>query len=178
MHARAAFRPGAGLICLLAAAMAAATPPAGPTPMPQAPEVMLYVTVPLGGGARQGMKLPNLSLRVGQARMGGNSGNPAAGDPMQHRELFRLEVFGPRAAAAPDMRLELGGRMAYDLHRGVFGLRADGWKRPSVIPMDAPAFAAIPPRQVVSARHERILRLTPGLHPTVQGNGALKPNLP
>lgn len=173
MQKQAAFRLGAGLTCLIAAATAAATPPAGPASAPQSPEVMLYVTVPVGGGSR-GMKLPSFSLRVGQARLGGNSGNPSAGDPMQHRELFRLEVFGrQRPAASPDVRLELGGRVAYDFKRGVFGLRTDGWKRPSVIPAEKPSAAP-----VMSARHERITRLPPGLHSAVQGNRALEADLP
>ena len=130
------------------------------------------MTVPLGGGS-QGIKLPSFSLRVGQARMGGNSGNPAAGDPMQHRELFRLEVLARRTDSTPDMRLELGGRMTYDLKRGMFGLRTDSWKRPTVMP--AETHSTLP---VMSALHERIPRLSPSLHPAIQGNGALKPNLP
>lgn len=173
MHARAAFRLGTGLICVLAAATVAATPPVGPASAPQSPEVMLYMTVPIGGGS-QGMKLPGLSLRVGQARLGGNSGNPASGDPMQHRELFRVEMFGRQRQSSPDMRLELGGRMTYDLKRGVFGMRTDGWKRPSVIPAEVPP-VKVP---VMSAGHERIPRLAPSLHPAVQGNRTLKPDLP
>jgi hypothetical protein len=108
-----------------------AGPSSGPTPLPQSTEVMLYVSVPLGSG-NKGFKLPNLSLRVGQTRMGGNSGSPVAGDPMQHRELLRLEVAGRQRDPTLDMRVELGARVTYDLKRGVFGLRADNWKRPSL----------------------------------------------
>lgn len=122
MQARAAFRFGAGSTCLFAAAGAIATPPIGPAPAPQAPEVMLYISRPIGAGSG-GFRLPNLSLRFEQARMGANSGSPAAGDPMQHRELFRLEIAGPRTGYPLDMRLGLGGRVSYDLKRGVFGVR-------------------------------------------------------
>jgi hypothetical protein len=93
---------------------------------------MLYMSWPVGAGGGNS-KLPNLSLRVGQARLGGNSGNPSAGDPMQHRELFRMELFGRQNERALGMRLELGGRVTYDVHRGVFGLRTDGWRRPSAV---------------------------------------------
>ena len=129
MLLRAAFWCG---ICVLPATTMAG-PSSGPTPLPQSTEVMLYVSVPVGAGSR-GFKLPNLSLRVGQARMGGNSGSPAAGDPMQHRELLRLEVAGRQRDPTVDMRVELGARVTYDLNRGVFGLRADNWKRPSLAP--------------------------------------------
>jgi hypothetical protein len=132
MQKQAAFRLGAGLTCLLTAAVAAATPPVGPAPAPQSPEFMLYMSWPVGAGGGSS-KLPNFSLRVGQARLGGNSGNPAAGDPMQHRELFRVELFGREHEPALGMRFELGGRVTYDVHRGVFGLRADGWRRPSSV---------------------------------------------
>ena len=94
---------------------------------------MLYMSWPVGGGRASAFKLPSLSVRLGQARLGGNSGNPSAGDPMQHRELFRMEVFGRQDQPSLDMRLELGGRVSYDLHRGVFGLRTDGWRRPSAV---------------------------------------------
>jgi hypothetical protein len=138
MHKRAAFRAAAGLTCLLTAATAVATPPVGPASAPKSPEFMLYMSWPLGARGR-GSKLPNLSLRVGQARLGGNSGNPSAGDPMQHREIFRMEVFGRQDEPALGMRLGLGGRVTYDLHRGVFGFRADGWRRPSALQLPTPA---------------------------------------
>jgi len=85
---------------------------------------MLYISHPIGAGSG-GFKLPNLSLRIGQARMGGNMGNPSAGDPLQHRELFRVELFRSQAAPALDLHLRLGGRVTYDLKRGTFGLRAN-----------------------------------------------------
>jgi hypothetical protein len=97
---------------------------------------MLYMSWPVGAGG--GSRLPNLSLRIGQARLGGNSGNPIAGDPMRHRELFRVEVFGRQNEPALGMRLGLGGRVTYDVQRGVFGLRAEGWKRPSAVQLTTP----------------------------------------
>jgi hypothetical protein len=105
---------------------------------------MLYMSWPLGARAGgRSSKLPNFSLRVGQARLGGNSGNPSAGDPMQHRELFRMEVFGRQDQPALGMRLELGGRVTYDIHRGVFGVRTDGWRRPSAVQLPTPAGSLI-----------------------------------
>jgi len=131
---QAAFQIGAGAVFLLNAVAALATPPVGPAPLPQSPEVMLYMSWPVGHGGRAAFKLPNLSLRLGQARMGANSGNPIAGDPMQHRELLRMEVFGRQDQQSSGLRLELGGRVSYDLHRGVFGVRTDSWRRPSAVP--------------------------------------------
>ncbi len=127
MQARAAFRSGVGVTCLFAAAGANATPPVGPAP--QSPEVMLYISHPIGGGSG-GFKLPSLSLRIGQARMGVNSGNPSAGDPLQHRELFRLEIAKPLAARALDVHLGLGNRVTYDLKSGTFGLHRPAAKPP------------------------------------------------
>jgi hypothetical protein len=172
MQWRAAFRSGAGLICLFAATVAGGGPPIGPAPTPQSPEVMLYMSWPIGAGGPVG-RLPGLSLRVGQARLGANSGNPSAGDPMQHRELFRVEVFGRPAGTAPDMRLELGGRMTYDLQRGVFGLHADGWKRPSIVPAGPPTATAI---QFQSARlSARLWELSSLKHGPL--SGASKPSV-
>jgi hypothetical protein len=137
MQKQAAFRLGAGLTCLLWAAVAAAAPPLGPASSPQSTEFMLYMSWPVGAGGGSRV-VPNFSLRVGQARLGNNSGNPAAGDPMRHRELFRMEVFGRQNEPAFGMRLGLGGRVTYDVQRGVFGLRAEGWKRPSAFPVTTP----------------------------------------
>jgi hypothetical protein len=139
MLMRAAFRLGAGLTCLLAAAAAVATPPAGPAPPPQSPEVMLYMTWPLGAGSR-GVQLPRFSLRLGQARMGGNSGNPLAiGDPMRHREFLRLEVSGRQDVSALDMhaldmRVRFAGRLTFDVNHGMFGLHADPRTFPALLP--------------------------------------------
>jgi hypothetical protein len=135
MRLRAAFRCcWAGLIGLLALGPAVAGPPATPASLPQSPEVMLYASVRVGAGARGGgFKLPNLSLRLGQARMGGNSWSPTGGDPMQHRELLRLDLAGRQSGSPLDMRLGLGGgRVTYDINRGIFGLHPDGWQRPSI----------------------------------------------
>jgi hypothetical protein len=159
MQLRAAFQIGTGSAFLLIAAVAVATPPVGPAPAPQSPEVMLYMSWPMGGGSRSAFKLPNLSVRLGQARLGGNSGNPSAGDPMQHRELFRMEVFGRQDQPSLGMRLELGGRVSYDLHRGVFGLRTDGWRRPSAV-------------QGVTSNHDPLGLIQKPLRPSVWEVGA------
>jgi hypothetical protein len=139
MLKQAAFRLAAGLICLLVAAAAVATPPAGPAPPPQSPEVMLYMSWPVGAGSR-GFQIPRFSLRLGQARMGGNSGNPLAiGDPMRHREFLRLEVAGRQNVSALDMhaldmRVRFAGRLTYDVNHGVFGLHADSRTLPALLP--------------------------------------------
>lgn len=138
MQKQAAFRSGAGFTCLLWAAVAAAAPPPGPSSSPQSPEFMLYMSWPVGAGGGSSSRVPSFSLRIGQARLGNNSGNPAAGDPMRHRELFRMEVFGRQNEPALGMRLGLGGRVTYDVQRGVFGLRAEGWKRPSAFQVTTP----------------------------------------
>jgi hypothetical protein len=138
MLMRAALRSGAGLTCLLAAAAAVATPPAGPAPPPQSPEVMLYVSWPVGAGSRG--TLPKFGLRLGQARMGGNSGNPLAiGDPMRHREFLRLEISGRQDVSALDrhaldMRVRFAGRLTYDINHGVFGLHAESRGLPALLP--------------------------------------------
>jgi len=166
MQLRAAFQLGAGPAFLLIAAVAVAAPPIGPVGAPQSPEVMLYMSWPVGGGSRSAFKLPNLSVRLGQARMGGNSGNPSAGDPMQHRELFRMEVFGRQDhQSSVGMRLELGGRVSYDLHRGVFGLRTDGWRRPSAV-------------QAVTSSQDPLGFVQRSMAPHVWEMGPRKPNTP
>lgn len=143
MLMQAAFRLGAGSTCLLAAAAAVATPPAGPAPPPQSPEVMLYMSWPIGAGSR-GLQTPKFSLRLGQARMGGNSGNPLAiGDPMRHREFLRLEVSGRQDASALDMhaldmRVRLAGRLTFDVNHGVFGLHTDSRTLPALQPLNRP----------------------------------------
>ena len=155
MLMRAAFRVGAGSICLLAAASAVATPPAGPAPPPQSTEVMLYMSWPVGAGSR-GFPLPKFSLRLGQARMGGNTGNPlAVGDPMRHREFLRLEVSGRQDRPlldmhALDLRVRLAGRVTYDVNHGVFGFHGDAHSLPA---LPAPKRLAAP-----SVFHVRALK--------------------
>ena len=98
---------------------------------------------PLGGGSR-GMQVPKFSLRLGQARMGGNSGNPLAiGDPMRHREFLRLEVSGRQDASALDvhaldMRVRFAGRLTYDINHGEFGLHRDSRSLPALQPLKRP----------------------------------------
>jgi hypothetical protein len=125
MDTHTAFRIEAGLAGLLTAAAASATTPVSPAPESPSPEITLYVSVPIGmrhGGALR----PKVGLGFGQVQAAGNLSNPAAGDPIRHRELLRFDV-SPRAAdPAPDMRLTLGGRMTYNVNRGVFGWRKAG----------------------------------------------------
>jgi hypothetical protein len=125
MHLRTAFRVGAGLTCLLAAATSGAAPPADLVSTRSSPEVMLSVSLPVGAGSRG--TLPHLSLRFGQVRMAGDLASPAAGNPIRHRELLRLDVSG-RHADPLDLQLAVGGRMTYDLPRREFGWRAQGWR--------------------------------------------------
>jgi hypothetical protein len=100
---------------------------------------MLYMNWAVGAGSR-GFQLPKFSLRLGQARMGGNSGNPLAiGDPMRHRELLRLEISGRQDVSrldthALDMRVRFAGRLTYDVNHGVFGLHADSRILPMLLP--------------------------------------------
>jgi hypothetical protein len=101
------------------------------------------MTWPLGAGSR-GVQLPKFSLRLGQARMGGNSGNPLAiGDPMRHREFLRLEVSGRQDVSALDMhaldmRVRFAGRLTYDINHGMFGLHADSRTLPALAPPKRP----------------------------------------
>src|SRR6185312_9709743 len=88
---------------------------------------------------------PKFSLRLGQARMGGNSGNPLAiGDPMRHREFLRLEISGRQDVSARDihaldMRVRFAGRLTYDINHGVFGLHAESRSLPAFAPPKRPA---------------------------------------
>jgi hypothetical protein len=62
---------------------------------------------------------------------------------MQYRELLRLDVAARGPDPAPDMRLELGGRVTYDFRHGAFDLRADGWKTPSATLSAAPGHSQV-----------------------------------
>jgi len=115
-------RIAAGLVLIAMAATAAAGP--GSTPLPRGPSLnphthgfMLYISQPLGGGP--GVGGPRFGLRFEQVHMGGNNGAPDAGNPMQHRSIIGWQFGG---AKATDVRLELGGRVTYDLRAGGFAL--------------------------------------------------------
>jgi hypothetical protein len=124
MLRRTEFRIAGGLVCLAALTAANAGPtgrvvglPAGPPLAPRTHGFMLYWSKPLGNAARGALKL---GFRIEQVRMGGNTGAPDAGDPMQHRALIGWQMGG--GIRGSEMHLELGSRMAYDLKRGEFSL--------------------------------------------------------
>jgi hypothetical protein len=101
---------------------------------------MLYLSQPIGGG---GSMRPKFGFRIEQIRMGGNSGAPDAGDPMQHRALVGWQMEGLHGIHTPDMKVELGGRMTYDVTHGGFGMQ---WSRSS---------AATGSRAMASSRIDR-----------------------
>ena len=80
---------------------------------------MLYLSQPIGGNAGAALH-PKFGFRVEQVRMMGNSGAPDAGDPLQHRALVGWQMDGLRGLHASDGKVELGGRMTYDVAHGVF----------------------------------------------------------
>jgi hypothetical protein len=106
---------------------ALAAPPAGPTLAPRTHGFMLYLSQPIGGGGGASMR-PKFGFRIEQIRMGGNSGAPDAGDPMQHRALVGWQMDGLHGIHTSDMKVELGGRMTYDVTHGGFGMQ---WSRSS-----------------------------------------------
>jgi hypothetical protein len=126
MQLRAASRVASGIVCIAASAgVAAATPgiappPAGPALAPRSHGFMLYLSQPIGGGAGGDMLHPKFGFRLEQVRMGGNSGAPEGGDPFQHRALVGWQMEGLHGIHASDMKVELGGRMTYDVTHGGF----------------------------------------------------------
>jgi len=124
MHTHTASRLEAGLAGLLTAATASAAPAMGPTPEHPAPEITLYFSVPLGNADRGSPRPPQIRLGLGEIQVAGNLANPNAGDPIRRREWLRFDLSPRRAEPARDLRLTLGGRMTYDLNRGVFGWRS------------------------------------------------------
>jgi hypothetical protein len=128
MQLQAAVRVVGGLISIAATAgVAAATagisaPPSGPPLAPRAHGFMLYLSQPVGGGG--GTIRPKFGFRIDQVRMTGNSGAPEAGDPLQHRALVGWQMDGLQGIHASDMKVELGGRMTYDVTHGAFAAQA------------------------------------------------------
>jgi hypothetical protein len=124
MQLRAASRVTGGFVCIAATAGVAAAPaeivapPAGPALAPRSHGFILYLSQPIGGGG--GALRPKFGFRIDQVRMSGNSGAPDAGDPLQHRALVGWQMDGLRGIHASDMKVELGGRMTYDVTRGAF----------------------------------------------------------
>jgi hypothetical protein len=125
MPARTANRIAGGLVSIAATAGVAAAapgivaPPAGPALAPRTHGFMLYLSQPVGGGSGAAMR-PKFGFRIEQVRMMGNSGAPDAGDPVQHRALVGWQMDGLRGLHDSDGKVELGGRMTYDVSHGVF----------------------------------------------------------
>jgi hypothetical protein len=125
MQLRAASRVASGFVCVAATAgVAAATPgiaapPAGPALAPRTHGFMLYLSQPIGGGGG-GTLHPKFGFRIEQVRMMGSSGAPDGGDPFQHRALVGWQMDGLHGIHASDMKVELGGRMTYDVTHGGF----------------------------------------------------------
>jgi hypothetical protein len=127
MRRRAGFRLGGGAAFIAAMAGVAVAPAAiagpltGPTPAPRTHGFMLYLSQPIGGGGGSSMR-PRFGFRIEQIRMAGNSGAPDAGDPMQHRALVGWQMDGFRGMHASDMKVEIGGRVTYDVMHNAFGV--------------------------------------------------------
>jgi hypothetical protein len=125
MQSRAANRVASGFISIAATAVAVvatpgiAAPLAGPALAPRTHGFMLYLSQPIGGGSGVALR-PKFGFRIEQVRMMGNSGAPDAGDPFQHRALVGWQMEGLQGMHAAGMKLELGGRMTYDVTHGAF----------------------------------------------------------
>ncbi len=135
---RTGFRITVSLFCVATLGVATAAPqPAGPALPPRTHGFMLYLSQPIGGGVATGG--PKFGFRLEQVRLTGNTGAPDAGNPMQHRALVGWEFGGFKAS---DMRLELGGRVTYDVTHGGFALQSSrAPKRASSGPSGAFNFA-------------------------------------
>ena len=126
MRRQAAFPITGGVLCLMAATVAAGAqpgavaPPAGPALAPRSHGFMLYLSQPLGGSGGAALH-PKFGLRIDQVRMTGNSGAPDAGDPLQRRSLVGWQMGGGSGMHTSDVKLELGGRLTYDVTHGGFG---------------------------------------------------------
>lgn len=127
MQRQAAFPITGGVLCLIAATVAVGAqpgpvaPPAGPALAPRTHGFMLYLSQPMGGGGGAALH-PKFGFRIDQVRMMGNSGAPDAGDPMQRRSLVGWQMGGGGLHAS-DVKLELGGRLTYDVTHGGFGIQ-------------------------------------------------------
>ena len=142
MQLRAAIRVASGFVCIaasagvVAASPGVAAPPAGPALAPRTHGFMLYLSQPIGGGG--GTLHPKFGFRIEQVRMMGASGAPDGGDPFQHRALVGWQMEGLHGIHASDMKVELGGRMTYDVTHGGFAAQlakpaAGAGSRPSAI---------------------------------------------
>jgi hypothetical protein len=82
---------------------------------------MLYFSHSIGAGAGGGSMRPTFGLRVQQVRQASNSGDPEAGDSMQHRELINWQMEAHSNLHLSDMRVKLGNRLTYDVTQRRFG---------------------------------------------------------
>ena len=114
-----------GLVCLAAAITVDAAPrpayfgPGGTAP--HSPEIMLYFSHAVGGGAGGGSMHPNFGLRVQQIHQGANNGDPEQGDPMQRRELLSWQMDARSNMHLSQSSLKLGNRVTYDFASSRFG---------------------------------------------------------
>jgi hypothetical protein len=122
----AAFGVTSGLFWIAASVAADAAPRAGffaPGLAPRSPEIMLYFSHSIGGGAGVGggSMRPTFGLRVQQVRQAANTGDPEAGDSMQHRELVNWQMEAHSNLHLSDLRVKLGNRVTYDVTNQRFG---------------------------------------------------------
>jgi hypothetical protein len=115
-----------GLLCLAAAATADAAhrgayfSPGGSAP--RAPEIMLYFSHSVGGGAGAGGSMrPTFGLRVQQIHQAANTGDPEQGESMQHREILNWQFDGNSNLRLSQTRVKLGNRLTYDFANSRFG---------------------------------------------------------
>jgi hypothetical protein len=113
-----------GLLCLAAAMTVDAAPRAayfGPGgAAPHSPEIMLYFSHAVGGGAGGSMH-PNFGLRVQQIHQGANNGDPEQGDSMQRRELLSWQMDAHSNMHLSQSSVKLGNRVTYDFASSRFG---------------------------------------------------------
>ncbi len=88
---------------------------------PRSPEIMLYFSHAVGGGAGGGSMRPNFGLRVQQIRQGANNGDPEQGESMQRRELLSWQMDAHSNLHLSQSRLKLGNRLTYDFASSRFG---------------------------------------------------------
>jgi hypothetical protein len=119
-----AFGVSTGLLWMAAAVAVDAAPRAGsfaPGSAPRSPEIMLYFNHAIGAGAGGGSMRPTFGLRVQQVRQAANSGDPDAGESMQHRELVNWQMEAHSNLHISDLRVKLGNRVTYDVTHRQFG---------------------------------------------------------
>ncbi len=103
---------------LWTASDAQAAPP-GPPLAPRAPQLMLYISRPIGGGGGGMGMMPKIGLRLSQIRQAPNLGDPEAGAAFQHRELLDWAIQG-----RSNVQLQLGHRVTWDFTRQAFAQRS------------------------------------------------------